>query len=148
MLTLRSILRTLARLRILTRVPTEDLADALVPHMKPGDVRFLAEYLHDVAELMGKRRPQRQCLECGKLLDSAFFSLRSDARYCSAECRQASFRKRRRNGSSTAGNTTAVAGNGSTRARKQPAVSVRDVAKILGVSAKTLLRDMCDASSK
>jgi hypothetical protein len=98
-LTLEFVLRTLTRLRMMTRLDTELLAKELLPHRR--DVQFLAEYLDDVAEYMMRlgvdpnKHPNGNCAQCGDEIGSNH----NGARYCSNRCRQRAYRlrmKRRR----------------------------------------------------
>jgi hypothetical protein len=95
---LRYVLRTLTRLnRIAKKVPAEDLAAALLPHPHRYDLLlFLATYLNDVEEfgLPLAKAQWRRCAECGHELDCRFYSIRSDAHFCSPKCRQKAYRKR------------------------------------------------------
>jgi hypothetical protein len=91
---LRYVLRTLGRLkRIANKVPAEQLAAALQPHLHSERLSYLSRYLSDVAEY-ANQAAKRQCAVCGLELDSRIYSVRSDARYCSPGCRQKAYRKR------------------------------------------------------
>jgi hypothetical protein len=88
---MKSILRTLVRLNAITKFSQESLAEALLPHVRPGQIQFLGQYLDDVAYFMKKNAgaPPR-CVEC----DTELSEYRPAARYCSAKCRQRAYRKR------------------------------------------------------
>jgi hypothetical protein len=118
--TLSSALRTLERLRILTHVPPEMLAEAIfpietIPNAKFPFVRLDAivaasQYLEEVAHLLDHkmRKGQWKCVECGQDVWSRIFvsedgkrsnqirPARRDTHYCSQACRQKAFRKRKR----------------------------------------------------
>jgi hypothetical protein len=91
-LTMTFVLRTLARVQMMTRLNQKLLAKALLPHRHRHDVQYLSEYLGDVASCMGKveRRRHPACVECGdeNMRDH------HGARYCSNKCRQRAYRKR------------------------------------------------------
>jgi predicted nucleic acid-binding Zn ribbon protein len=95
-LTLEFVLRTLARLRMVTRLDQTDLAQALAGHRK--DVQFLGEYLEGVASEMKRlgyisnRHPNGDCVECGHEIGVDH----NGARFCSSRCRQRAYRKRSR----------------------------------------------------
>ena len=91
-LTLRFVLRTLARLRMMTRLDQEQLAKQLMT--RRTDVQFLGEYLDTVSAYMKKHGfkpyPDVNCPECGNKVERDH----NGARYCSERCRQSAYRKR------------------------------------------------------
>jgi hypothetical protein len=87
-LTLRFVLRTLARLQMMTRIPPQTLAKEVGPHCP--QLRGLGDYMSDVASYMEREHDEWRCEKCGS-------SNRPDhngAKYCSARCRQRAYRKR------------------------------------------------------
>jgi hypothetical protein len=93
-ITLQFILRTLARLQMITRLDQELLAKDLEPHLTKGRVDFLGTFLDDVAHYMKKTEDRRHptCMECGgeNMRDH------NGMRYCSDRCKQLAYRKRKR----------------------------------------------------
>jgi hypothetical protein len=110
------VLRTLERLRLLTRIPPEMIATALFSHIRIDQVLDVIMYLEEVAGCISKQM-QWKCAECGKDIwfeDDTQVTLgqtskqmrvtrtrkvkrvRHDPRYCSQACRQKAFRKRKR----------------------------------------------------
>src|SRR5262249_31602541 len=91
-------LRTLARLQVLTRLTNEVFADVMAeraPHVRAGDIFFLANFLEGVATAMAKRQEQyRCCAVCGNAIEGKYCKARPDARYCSSKCRQRAYRDR------------------------------------------------------
>jgi hypothetical protein len=104
--TVESALRTLERLRVLTQVPAETLAEAIFAHVRVAQIVEMMAFLEKVARLMDKKM-QWKCVECGQEMwakiqmtkngpTKEHRHIRRDARYCSQSCRQKAFRKRKR----------------------------------------------------
>lgn len=98
---MRWIRRTLERVEWLAnRAGAEKMAEVLIKHGAGLDdtdeIGSLGQYLLDVSECMKGVLPTRQeqpCVVCGK--DKWIKDIdRTDARYCSAACRQRAYRKR------------------------------------------------------
>jgi hypothetical protein len=89
-LTLQFVLRTLTRLQMMTRLDCERLAKQLEPYHR--DVRYLAQYLTDVAHYMpsSNEHPHGICDQCG----GAIGCDHNGARFCSSRCRQRAYRLR------------------------------------------------------
>jgi hypothetical protein len=95
-ISLRFIRRTLARMKVLTRVRPEEFAKVLAPYFHPSQFTSLHDWTGDVAEFMDGRRQGRKCAKCGEYLDGRFNQCRADMRCCSPRCRQAAYRARKR----------------------------------------------------
>lgn len=97
--------------RLARKYRQEDVAAALLKHVSQRDresVAFVGGYLSDVWELYKEpeREAEPRCCECGKNIcdikacECAKHGIdedllpRTDARYCSAKCRQRAYRKR------------------------------------------------------
>jgi hypothetical protein len=111
----RKILRTVERLRTLTRLPPEMIAAAIFPYIRIDQIMDMAVYLEEVAKCIGKQM-QWKCAECGKDIwfkddvrvtvgqtgemgattTREIRRVRRDAHYCSPACRQKAFRVRKR----------------------------------------------------
>jgi hypothetical protein len=101
-ITLKSVLRTLARLRDVARVPAQDMAEALLPHLKAQHLIEVATYLERVGGRMLAQQANKKCAVCGSPLgieavdgrELKLNFIRADACYCSAKCKQKAYRKR------------------------------------------------------
>jgi hypothetical protein len=81
----------------------QDVAEALMKHCterERSEVYFVGTYLDDVWQINreAEKAAEPRCCECGRSVrewkdDSGGYA-RSDARYCSAGCRQKAYRKR------------------------------------------------------
>jgi hypothetical protein len=136
-LLLRKVLRTLARLKALSGINVNVIAEILAKDsLQHGErVATMSVYLEMVSERMARIAFERQCAECGRPMGFDVgpegFVLkhtpRADARYCSPTCRQKAHRKRhhvtasaqpattkpsRRNGSHRADNGAGVTAPG------------------------------------
>lgn len=93
-LTLRFVLRTLERLRMVTRLDDKNLAEELkAAGWRLNDVAFLGQYLLNVVELNGglnHDHPNGNCPQCGHDIGRDH----NGARYCSNRCRQRAYRLR------------------------------------------------------
>jgi hypothetical protein len=86
-----------------SRVPAEEAATALAPHLKAQHLIKFATYLEAVGARMYAKQSKKKCAECGtalehKIVDGREMRLlfvRADACYCSARCKQKAYRKRR-----------------------------------------------------
>jgi hypothetical protein len=109
-------LRTLERMRkLMDFYPPEKLAAAISPHVRIDQIVEMAVYLEEVAKALGKQKEKWTCAECGKLVwckhdvqltvsDTGEMGrivtrqiriVRPDAHYCSNQCRQKAYRKRK-----------------------------------------------------
>jgi hypothetical protein len=101
-LSLRAVVRTFTRLRMVAGVPPKDLAAALSPHFKAYHLVECATYLESVAGHMHLSANRKKCALCGSELEHKLKGsnemelqfIRADARYCSAKCKQKAYRKR------------------------------------------------------
>jgi hypothetical protein len=93
-LTSKFILRTLERMKMVTRYDAKTIADLLLKNKHRAiNPQFLGTYLDDVSQLMGRdsnAHPHGPCDECGGSISLDH----NGARFCSNACRQKSYRKR------------------------------------------------------
>jgi hypothetical protein len=99
----RHALRTLNRLWALSKYDRENVARTIAPHIKPERIVLMAKFLNSLVGSMLKEKTDSKCADCGKSMLARvdaqkgvahILSHRLDARYCSAKCRQAAYRKR------------------------------------------------------
>src|SRR5215470_11275606 len=103
-LTLQFVLRTLARMQMVTRLNDKLTAKVLLPHLNRTEVRHIAglgQFLLEIGEYLEEEKQAAgipeypythggKCLACGKEISRDH----NGAKYCTDRCRQRAYRKR------------------------------------------------------